>query len=144
RFRLRSGVIPPPRSRLVARADATRAAADNLLLHRLQPDPMDQAFDSGGARHRLQWLFHCHGSTLLVGKAVLVTDSLPFMRRFEGAPLIQPILFKGAIYWLCVLIGRLAEGLVHSLADGRRDIRSWPGRTFEHRTGTAEFDHEPT
>ena len=42
-------------------------------------------------------------AALLVGKAVLVTDKLPFMRRFEGAPLIQPILFKSAIYWLCVL-----------------------------------------
>ena len=57
-------------------------------------------------------------AALLVGKAVLVTDSLPFMRRFEGAPLIQPILFKTAIYWLCVLIVRLAEGLVHFLAGG--------------------------
>src|SRR5258708_23537219 len=33
-------------------------------------------------------------AALLVGKAVLVTDKLPFMRRFEGSPLIQPILFK--------------------------------------------------
>ncbi len=32
-------------------------------------------------------------AALLVGKAVLVTDKLPFMRRFDGAPLIQPILF---------------------------------------------------
>ena len=38
-------------------------------------------------------------ATLLVGKAILVTDKLPFMRRFEGAPLIQPM-FKSAIYWL--------------------------------------------
>src|SRR5262249_13623560 len=57
-------------------------------------------------------------AALIVGKAVLVTDSLPFMRRFEGAPLIQPILFKSAIYWLCVLIVRLAEGLGHFLAGG--------------------------
>jgi len=57
-------------------------------------------------------------AALLVGKAVLVTDSLPFMRRFEGAPLIQPILFKTAIYWLCVLIVRLAEGLIHFLVGG--------------------------
>jgi len=57
-------------------------------------------------------------AALLVGKAVLVTDSLPFMRRFEAAPLIQPILFKSAIYWLCVLIVRLAEGLGHFLAGG--------------------------
>ena len=37
---------------------------------------------------------------LLVGKAVLVVDNLRFMRRFDGAPLIQPILFKSSIYWL--------------------------------------------
>ena len=43
-------------------------------------------------------------AALLVGKAVLVTDNLPFMRRFDGAPMIQPILFKSAIYWLCVLV----------------------------------------
>ena len=57
-------------------------------------------------------------AALLVGKAVLVTDKLPFMRRFEGAPLIQPILFKSAIYWLCVLIVRLAEVLIPFLVSG--------------------------
>ena len=57
-------------------------------------------------------------AALLVGKAVLVTDNLPFMRRFDGAPMIQPILFKSAIYWLCVLVVRLAEELVHFIAAG--------------------------
>lgn len=57
-------------------------------------------------------------AALLVGKAVLVTDNLPFMRRFDGAPMIQPILFKSAIYWLCVLIVRLAEGVIHFVAEG--------------------------
>ena len=57
-------------------------------------------------------------AALLVGKAVLVTDNLPFMRRFDGAPIIQPILFKSAIYWLCVFIVRIAEELVHFLWDG--------------------------
>ena len=28
-------------------------------------------------------------AALLIGKAVLVTDNLPFMRHFDGAPLIQ-------------------------------------------------------
>src|SRR6516165_2691754 len=37
-------------------------------------------------------------AALLIGKAVLVTDNLPFMHRFDGAPLIQPIL-KTVIYW---------------------------------------------
>jgi len=55
---------------------------------------------------------------LLVGKAVLVVDNLRFMRHFDGAPLIQPILFKSAIYWLCVFVVRLAEGLLHFMRDG--------------------------
>lgn len=57
-------------------------------------------------------------AAMLVGKAVLVTDNLPFMRRFDGAPMIQPILFKSAIYWLCVLIVRLAEELIHFVVAG--------------------------
>ena len=57
-------------------------------------------------------------AALLVGKAVLVVDNLPFMHRFDGAPLIQPILFKSAIYWACVFVFRLAEGLFHYLAEG--------------------------
>lgn len=57
-------------------------------------------------------------AALLVGKAVLVTDKMPFMRRFDGAPLIQPILFKTAIYWICVLLVRLAEALIDYLSDG--------------------------
>ena len=71
-------------------------------------------------------------AALLVGKAVLVTDNLPFMRRFDGAPVIQPILFKTAIYWLCILIVRLAERLVHFLTPaGRSPIsRSTSSSTF--------------
>ena len=57
-------------------------------------------------------------AALLVGKAVLVTDNLPLMRRFDGAPMIQPILFKSAIYWLCVLIARLAEEFARFVAAG--------------------------
>ena len=48
---------------------------------------------------------------LLVGKAVLVVDNLRVMHRFDGAPLMQPILFKSAIYWLCVFVLRFAETL---------------------------------
>jgi hypothetical protein len=57
-------------------------------------------------------------AALLVGKAVLVVDNLRFMRRFDGAPLIQPILFKSTIYWLCVFVFRIAEGLLYFLRDG--------------------------
>ena len=65
-------------------------------------------------------------AALLVGKAVLVTDNLPFMRRFDGAPVIQPILFKTAIYWLCVLIVRLAER-ARPFSRCRRHDRRFPG-----------------
>jgi len=57
-------------------------------------------------------------AALLVGKAVLVTDNLPLIRRFDGGPLIQPILFKTAIYWVCILFVRLAEELIRFLAGG--------------------------
>ena len=57
-------------------------------------------------------------AALLIGKAVLVTDHLPFMRRFEGAPLIQPILFKSAIYWAVTFLVRIVDGYVHFLGDG--------------------------
>jgi len=55
---------------------------------------------------------------LLVGKVVLVVDNMHFMRRFDGAPLIQPILFKSMIYWLCVFVFRIAEGFFHFMHDG--------------------------
>jgi hypothetical protein len=53
------------------------------------------------------------------------------MRRFDGAPMIQPILFKSAIYWLCVFMVRLAEGLVHFLAAGGV-IADFPTHLVEH------------
>jgi hypothetical protein len=70
-------------------------------------------------------------AALLVGKAVLVTDNLPFMHRFDGAPLIQPILFKSAIYWLCVLIVRLAEELMRFLVAGGA-ITEFSGHLVAH------------
>ena len=70
-------------------------------------------------------------AALLVGKAVLVTDNLPFMHRFDGSPMIQPILFKSAVYWFCVLIVRLAEGLIHFLIAGGA-ISDFPAHLVEH------------
>ena len=70
-------------------------------------------------------------AALLVGKAVLVTDNLPFMHRFDGSPMIQPILFKSAVYWFCVLIVRLAEGLIHFLIAGGA-IYDFPAHLVEH------------
>jgi hypothetical protein len=57
-------------------------------------------------------------AALLVGKAVLVVDNLPFMRRFDRAPLVQPILFKSTIYWVFVFVFRIVEGLFHFMHEG--------------------------
>ena len=70
-------------------------------------------------------------AALLVGKAVLVTDNLPLMRRFDGRPLIQPILFKTAIYWWCILVVRLAEELIYFLVGGGA-ISEFPTSLIEH------------
>jgi hypothetical protein len=52
---------------------------------------------------------------LVVGKAVLVADKMPFLRVFDHAPLIAPILFKTVVYWLFVFVARLLEALIHYL-----------------------------
>lgn len=75
--------------------------------------------------------FAATAAALLVGKAVLVTDAMPFMRRFDGAPLIQPILFKSAVYWFCVLVVRLVEGFVHFLTE-HGAISGFLGHLAEH------------
>jgi len=35
-----------------------------------------------------------NGPALVVGKSVLVANAMPFLRRFDTAPIIQPVLFK--------------------------------------------------
>jgi len=60
-------------------------------------------------------------AALVVGKAVLTANALPFITRFDRAPLLQPILFKTAVYWVAVFFARLAERFVHfSVVDGHR------------------------
>ncbi|MBV9488932.1 MAG: hypothetical protein JO069_04300 [Verrucomicrobia bacterium] len=51
-------------------------------------------------------------AALVVGKAVLVADVLPFIRRFETAPMIQAVLFKTTVYWAVVFVVRFLEKLV--------------------------------
>src|SRR6516164_11781656 len=51
-------------------------------------------------------------TALVVGKAVLVADAMPFLRRFDMAPMIQPILFKTFVYWAVVFLVRFLEKLV--------------------------------
>jgi hypothetical protein len=51
-------------------------------------------------------------AALVVGKAVLVADVLPFMRRFDQAPMIHAVLFKTIVYWAIVFVVRFLEKLV--------------------------------
>jgi hypothetical protein len=57
-------------------------------------------------------------TALVVGKAVLVANLLPFLRRFDTAPLIRPILFKTMVYTLVVLVVRLLERIVEYAIGG--------------------------
>jgi len=52
-------------------------------------------------------------SALIVGKAVLVANKMPFLRRYDNAPLIRPILFKTLVYWAFVFIARMLESILH-------------------------------
>jgi hypothetical protein len=50
-------------------------------------------------------------TALVVGKSVLVADAMPSLRPFDNAPIIQPILFKTAVYWVVVFTVRFLEKL---------------------------------
>jgi hypothetical protein len=77
-------------------------------------------------------------SALIVGKTVLVADMIPFLRRFDHAPLIQPILFKTVVYTFLVFVARLLEAFVHYvIQDG--DVG---GGGFLHEVlGSFRWDH---
>ena len=51
-------------------------------------------------------------AALVVGKAVLFANKMSLLRRYDRAPLIQPILYKTAIYWVVVFFARLFEQFV--------------------------------
>ncbi len=51
-------------------------------------------------------------AALVVGKSVLVANAIPFLRRFDTAPMIQPVLFKAIVYWAVVFLVRFLEKLV--------------------------------
>jgi len=57
-------------------------------------------------------------AALVVGKAVLVANHMPLLRRYDRAPLIQPILFKTGCYWVVVFFVRLLERFVHFSLEG--------------------------
>ena len=57
-------------------------------------------------------------AALVVGKTVLIAEEMPFLRHFDRAPLIQPILFKTMVYVLLVFVVRLLEAFVRYLIEG--------------------------
>jgi hypothetical protein len=57
-------------------------------------------------------------TALVVGKSVLVANAMPFLRRFDTAPMIQPVLFKTIVYWAVVFLVRFLEKLVEYLFAG--------------------------
>jgi len=57
-------------------------------------------------------------AALVVGKAVLVANAMPFLRRFDRAPLIRPVLFKTLVYWLVVFVVRFLEKLIEYFISG--------------------------
>jgi hypothetical protein len=59
---------------------------------------------------------------LVVGKAVLVANKIPLLRRYDRAALIRPILFKTSFYWIMVFLARLLERFVHFLLDRNRPV----------------------
>jgi hypothetical protein len=57
-------------------------------------------------------------TALVVGKSVLIANAMPFLRRFDNAPVIQPVLFKTMAYWTVVCLVRFLEKLVEYLFAG--------------------------
>jgi hypothetical protein len=57
-------------------------------------------------------------SALVVGKAVLVANLLPFVRRFDSEPLIRPVLFKTVVYTVAVAVMRFLERIIEYAVGG--------------------------
>ena len=70
-------------------------------------------------------------SALVVGKAVLVANLLPFVRRFDNAPLIRPVLFKTVVYTAAVAVTRFLERIVE-YAVGGGGVSELPAYVVEH------------
>jgi hypothetical protein len=78
-------------------------------------------------------------AALVVGKAVLVANKMSILRRYDRAPLIRPILFKTALYWVVVFLARLLERFVHFSWEGNPpgDFPSFLATTFSWRRFSA-------
>jgi hypothetical protein len=84
-------------------------------------------------------------AALVVGKAVLVANAMPYLRRYDRAPLILPILYKTAFYWVIVFVVRPLEQFVrfclveqHPIGDFLSHVIatfSWDRRAARRRAG---------
>ncbi len=72
-------------------------------------------------------------AAVVVGKAVLVANATPFLRRFDSAPLIRPVLFKTFVYWSVVFLVRFLEKLVEYFFTGGT-LREIPEYLSNHFT----------
>ena len=77
-------------------------------------------------------------SALVVGKSVLVANAMRFLRSFDNAPLVYPVLFKTLVYTLFVFVARLIEALVHYLVEGGV---LGGGRFIQHMVGDFSWAH---
>jgi len=57
-------------------------------------------------------------AALVVGKSVLVANALPFLNRYDTQPLIYPVLYKSAFYFVVVYVVRILEKLIEYVAHG--------------------------
>ncbi|WP_431284783.1 hypothetical protein ACQW02_08225 [Humitalea sp. 24SJ18S-53] len=55
---------------------------------------------------------------LIIGKAVLLANAMPLLRRFDASPLIMPVLFKTVVYSIAALILQVLERLVEYWVGG--------------------------
>jgi len=69
---------------------------------------------------------------LIVGKAVLVANALPFMTRLDGAPMIATMLYKTVVYSVVVLLARLLEAWIGYWVEGHGHVGGFPSYVFEH------------
>ena len=72
-------------------------------------------------------------SALVVAKSVLIANALPYLRRFDTAPMIRRILFKTIVYWAAVFLVRFLEKLGEYLFAGG-SLRAIPEYVANHFT----------
>lgn len=85
--------------------------------------------------HELSAVSHisaCVGA-LLIGKAFLLADKLPFMHRHINRPLIVGALWSALIYFLMILVLHLAERMISAATNSQ-------GFLFRAKADIASFD----